>query len=260
MGILNITPDSFYDRGRYSARDSALARALELAEQGADLIDVGGEKAGPGVPVSVEEEKHRVVDIIDRIAKELRLPVSVDSFKPEVARAAMEAGASIINSIGGFEDPEMRRVARETDAAIVIMHIQGQPRVDHPTPRYGDVVAEVRDFLMERAGLCAADGIGPDRIIIDPGPGFGKSPKHDIALMGNLDMLTALPYPVLLAASRKEFIGDILDLDVDSRLEGSLAVVAWGVMCGVKMVRVHDVRAAKRVCKMMEAVLGRSDE
>lgn len=255
MGIFNTTPDSFYDGGRYRDHDAAVARAVEMAEEGAEIIDVGGEKAGPGDHVSVEEEIRRVVPVIEAIKRELALPISVDTFKAEVAQAAVAAGADIINSIGGFEEPAMRRVAAASDAGAVIMHIQGKPRVAHPSPVYGDVVREVRDFLRERTWECIEDGIAADRIIIDPGPGFGKSTDHDLAILRGLEELTALPYPVLLAVSRKPFIGAVLGLDVGDRLEGSLAAATWGVLQGVRIIRVHDVRATVRVCRMTEAVL-----
>lgn len=255
MGILNTTPDSFYDRGRYQHQAAAVARALQMANEGAEIIDVGGEKAGPGHPVSAEEEIRRVVPVIEAIRRELTLPISVDTVKPEVAGAAMTAGADIVNSIGGFGEPAMQRVAAETGATIVIMHIQGQPRVPCPHPVYGNVVGEVRDFLVARAEECEAAGIPAGRIIVDPGPGFGKSANHDLAIMRRLDELTALPYPVLLAASRKPFIGALLDLPVEDRLEGSLALATWGVMQGVRIIRAHDVRATARVCRMTETVL-----
>jgi dihydropteroate synthase len=255
MGILNRTPDSFYDRGRYQALELALQRAREMIEEGADIIDIGGEKAGPGAPVPVDEEIARVVPTIARIREESTIPISVDTFKPEVARAAVDAGADIVNSIGGFADPRMRAVAAETGAAAVVMHIQGEPRVRNPDPQYGDVVQEVRDFLADRARACIDDGIRADQIIIDPGPGFGKTSGHDLALLRNLSQLTSLPYPLLLAVSRKPFIGSVLDVDTDERLEGSLAVATWGVMHGAAIIRTHDVRATKRVCTMTEAVL-----
>lgn len=255
MGILNVTPDSFYDRGRYRAREAALARARTMADEGADLIDIGGEKAGPGTPVTVEEEIDRVCPIIEAVIRDTGLPVSVDTFKPAVARAAVEAGAEIVNSIGGFESAAMRRVCAAAGAAAVIMHIQGRPRVAHPHPRYDDVVREVRDWLIERATLCERDGIAADRICIDPGPGFGKAAEHDLALTGRIGALTALPYPVLLAVSRKSFLGAVLGLPVEDRLEGSLATAVWGVLHGVAVVRAHDVRATRRAVRMVEAVL-----
>lgn len=255
MGILNRTPDSFYDRGRYLGLDRAMERARHMIDEGADIIDVGGEKAGPGDPVSVDEEIARVVPAIERIRRESDIPISVDTFKPEVARAAVRAGADMVNSIGGFGDPEMRRVAAESGAAAVIMHIQGEPRVRNPNPQYGDVVEDVREFLLRRAEECVEDGIKADRIVVDPGPGFGKTAEHDLALLRGLARLTELPYPLLLAVSRKPFIGSVLGVDTEERLEGSLAVAAWGVMQGVSVIRTHDVRATKRVCVMTEAVL-----
>ena len=255
MGILNPTPDSFYDRGRYRRFDRAVGRALEMVAEGADLIDIGGEKAGPDGAVPSDEEMRRVVPVVEAIRREVAVPISVDTMKPEVARAAMGAGADIINSIGGFSDDALRRVAVETRAAVIVMHIKGQPRVANPNPRYTDVVAEVRGFLLERVQACLEEGIPPDRILIDPGPGFGKTTDHDLALLRGLGSFTSLPYPVVLAASRKRFIGEVLGEEAEERLEGSLAVAAWGVLQGVKIVRVHDVRPSKRVCLMTEAVL-----
>lgn len=255
MGILNATPDSFYDRGRHFGLDRAIARATTMAEEGAEIIDVGGEKAGPGKPVSPDEEKRRVVPIIDAVRRELGLPISVDTFKPEVARAAVEAGAGIINSIGGFRVEAMRRTAVDTGAAIVVMHIQGEPRVANPNPQYDDVVGQVAAELAATAQECTTSGIQQERIIIDPGPGFGKTASHDIQLMRHLDRLTALPFPLLLAVSRKGFIGEILNAPVEDRLEGSLALAAWGVLKGVRIIRCHDVKETVRVTRMTEAVL-----
>ena len=255
MGILNTTPDSFYDGGRYGTVDAAVTRAMQMAGAGADIVDVGGERAGPGEPVSVEEELRRVVPVIEAMRRRLSIPISVDTFKPQVARAAIQAGADIVNSIGGLGDPAMRRVAAEEGAAVVVMHIQGQPRVANPNPWYEDVVTEVERFLVERTEACIADGIPADRIVVDPGPGFGKTTEHDLSIIRALPRFVAGRYPVLLAASRKKFIGEILGLPPEDRLEGSLAVVAWGALSGVRIVRVHDVRASSSVCRMIEAVL-----
>lgn len=254
MGILNVTPDSFYDGARHAEREAAIERARQMIEEGADIIDIGGEKAGPGIPVPLEEELRRVAPVIEALRRVTAIPISVDTFKPEVARAAVEAGAGIINSIGGFGDATMRRVALETGAAIVIMHIQGQPRVAHPYPQYADVVQEVRQSLMDRAQTCLADGISRDSIIIDPGPDFGKTTEHDLSIVKRLSELVSTGYPVLLAVSRKKFIGDVLGKDASDRLAGSLAVAAWGVMQGVTLIRTHDVKATKRVITMTEAV------
>jgi dihydropteroate synthase len=255
MGILNTTPDSFYDRGRYREVHRAVDRALEMIDEGADLIDIGGEKAGPGEPVSLEEELSRVVPVVEALRRETAVPISVDTRHPQVALAVMSVGADMINSISGFDDPAMRRVAQQTKAAIVVMHIQGQPRVANPCPRYRDVVGEVRQFLLDRTMACLEDGILPERILVDPGPGLGKTTQHDIAVLRDLTSFTSLPYPVVLATSRKNFIGEILGTDPEDRLEGSLAIVAWGVMQGVRVVRVHDVRASRQVCEITEAVL-----
>jgi dihydropteroate synthase len=255
MGILNPTPDSFYDRGRYQTLDASINRAVEMAEQGAGMIDVGGEKAAPGAALSTEEEKRRVIPVIKAIRRQLDVAISVDTLKPDVAEAALDAGADIINSIGGFEDARMREVAARTEAAIVIMHIQGCPRIAHPNPVYGDAVEDVAAWLADRAALCLQSGIQRDRIVLDPGPGFGKRTEHDLAVIRGIERFTAMPFPILLAASRKKFIGDILSSSVENRLEGSLAVAAWGVLKGVLMVRAHDVRETVRAVRMTEAVM-----
>lgn len=255
MGILNITPDSFFDGGRYTRVERARSRAHQMVAEGVDIIDVGGEKAGPGTAVSVDEEIARVVPIIEILSSECGVPVSVDTFKPEVARAAVEAGASIINGISGFRDPQMIDVAAGCRATVVLMHIQGMPRIANPHPLYSDVATEIRTFLLDRAAACEAAGIEPNRIVIDPGPGFGKTSQHDLEALHALPSLTSLPYPVLLAVSRKKFIGDVLGGGPEDRLEGSLAVTAWGVAAGVKIVRTHDVAATLRVCRMVEALM-----
>jgi dihydropteroate synthase len=255
VGILNTTPDSFYDGGRYAEIDRAVARADQMVREEVDCIDVGGEKAGPGEAVAVEEELRRVVPVVDALRRHVSVPLSVDTFKPRVAQAAVEAGADIINSIGGFRDPEMRRVAARTRAAVVIMHIKGEPRVANTYPEYANVVAEVVTFLEACAAKCMADGIAADSIVVDPGPDFGKTTAHSIEIVRRLDDVAALGFPVLLAVSRKRFIGDVLGVGAEERLAGSLAVTAWGVMHGVKLVRTHDVRATRRVVAMTEAVL-----
>ncbi|HZU11374.1 MAG TPA: dihydropteroate synthase [Chloroflexota bacterium] len=254
MGILNRTTDSFYDQGAYRRLDAAMDRVRRMIADGADIVDIGAERAGPGRAVPEQEEIALVVETVERIRSESDVPLSVDTIKPEVARAAMTAGADIINSIGGME-AGMRKVAAQTGAAVVVMHIQGTPRVANPTPVYRDVVGEVRSFLERRARECIAESIAPDGIIIDPGPGFGKTAEHDRAIIRHLADFTALPYPVLLAASRKGFIGDVLGNSPSDRLPGSLAVAAWGVMQGVRIIRTHDVTATLQACRMTEAVM-----
>jgi dihydropteroate synthase len=255
MGILNTTPDSFYDGGWYLDPGAAVDRAEEMVFAGADIVDIGGEKAGPGDPVSIKEELRRVVPVVAAVRRAVSVPVSVDTIKPEVARAAIDAGAGIINSIDGFRDPEMRRVAAQTGVAIVVMHIKGRPRVANPRPRYQDVVREVAEFIQARIADCLTDNIDPRSIVIDPGPDFGKTTEQTIEILRHLDRLTAMHFPVLLSISRKRFIGEVLNATPDARLVGSLAVTAWGVLQGVKIVRTHDIRATKRVVVMTEAVL-----
>jgi dihydropteroate synthase len=228
VGVLNATPDSFYDRGRYYDRDRAMARADELVAEGADLVEVGGETARPGPAVDVAEEQRRVVPLIGALAARLPVPLTVDTYKPEVARAAVDAGAVLINDISGLADPAMAKVAAATGAALVVMHIQGRPKVRQVAPRYEAVVDEVYAFLEERTARAQALGVPADRLVVDPGFSFGKTPYHDVEILRRLREFSRLGYPIYLATSRKNYIRDILGLPVDDLLEGTLAAVAYG--------------------------------
>ena len=254
VGVLNATPDSFYDRGRYYERDRALARADELVAEGADLVEVGGETARPGPAVGAAEERRRVVPLIAALTGRLPAPVTVDTYKPEVARAAVEAGAVLINDISGLADPRIAEVAAATGAALVVMHIQGRPKVRQTAPRYGSVVEDVYAFLAERTAQARALGVPADRLVVDPGFSFGKTPYHDLEVLRHLRAFSRLGYPIYLATSRKNYIRDILALPAGELLEGTLAAVAYGVAQGVHLVRTHDVRSVARVIRMTLAI------
>jgi dihydropteroate synthase len=255
VGVLNATPDSFYDGGRYFARDRALARADELVAEGADVVEVGGETARPdSAPVDVAEERRRVVPLIGMLAARLPVPVAVDTHKADVARAAVEAGAVLINDISGLADPRIAETAAATGAALVVMHIQGRPKVRQIDPRYSSVVDEVYAFLDERTGQARALGVPADRLVVDPGLSFGKAPRHDLDVLRGLGTFGRLGYPIYLATSRKNYIRDILALPVEELLEGTMAAVAYGVLLGVHLVRAHDVRAVARVVRMTLAI------
>jgi dihydropteroate synthase len=259
MGILNLTPDSFSDGGRFTAPARSIARAREMVEEGAAIIDVGGESTRPGAPdVSVEEELARVVPVIEAIATRLDVPVSVDTSKPEVMRAAVAAGAGLINDVRALQEPGALEAAAELGVPVCLMHMQGRPRTMQDAPRYGDVVAEVRDFLLERATGCEAVGIPRERILLDPGFGFGKTLEHNLRLLASVDRLVATGYPVLVGMSRKSMIGQILEgAPVEERLHGSVAAALIAAMKGARILRVHDVKPtvdALRVFAAMQQV------
>jgi dihydropteroate synthase len=255
MGVLNVTPDSFSDGGQFFDPEAAVARGLEMASQGADVIDVGGESTRPGAePVSSDEEQRRVVPVIKRLSAELDQPVSVDTRKPDVAEAALDAGATIVNDISAARDPRMLEVARDSGAGLVLMHMRGEPATMQEFTDYADVVAEVHDQLAVRLEAARVAGIDPDGLVIDPGIGFAKTPEQNLILLRDIQNLFHLGRPVLVGPSRKSFIGKVLDLEVDERLEGTAAAVAWLVAQGVHIIRVHDVKEMARVIRLVEAI------
>jgi dihydropteroate synthase len=255
MGILNVTPDSFSDGGRYLDHGAAVARGIEMVEEGADLIDVGGESTRPGSdPVSSDEERDRVVPVIEALAGKVPVPISVDTRKPTVAKAGLEAGALIANDISGARDPEMFAVAREAGAGMVLMHMKGEPKTMQVAPHYDDVVAEVHEYLRERIEAAEFAGMAPERLCVDPGIGFGKDLQQNLALMHHVETLVDLGRPVLVGPSRKRFIGALLDLPEDERVEGTAGAVAWLVGRGAHIVRVHDVREMVRVIRVVDAI------
>ncbi|HRK22188.1 MAG TPA: dihydropteroate synthase [Fimbriimonadaceae bacterium] len=259
MGILNVTPDSFSDGGRYFNVDAAVAHGVEMWEQGADLIDVGGESTRPGAEaVSASEELKRVVPVIRALRRE-GIPVSIDSYKPEVAREAVAAGASVVNDVTGLRDPEMIDVLRDNDASVCIMHMQGNPQTMQERPRYRNVVVDVREYLVHAAMLAEDKGVARDRVWIDPGIGFGKTLSHNLTLLAHLDEFVRTGYPVLVGVSRKSFIGKVLGTEsepvpVEHRREGTLAVESYAITQGVRIVRSHDVAASVRAADMLAAI------
>jgi dihydropteroate synthase len=255
MGILNRTPDSFFDKGATFALDRLLARADGLVADGADILDVGGVKAGPGPEVTEAEELDRVVPAVAAIRARLDVPVSVDTWRASVARAAYAEGAVMGNDISGFADDDYLPAAAEAGAAVVATHIRIGPRVPDPDPHYDDVVEAVATFLEDRAGRARAAGIPADRIVVDAGLDLGKTAEQSLALLRASGELAGLGYPVLLSASNKPFLGAVLDLPIDRRAEASLGAAAVGVSLGCRIVRAHDVVGTRRVCDALAAVL-----
>jgi dihydropteroate synthase len=258
MGVLNVTPDSFSDGGRFLEHEDAVTEGLRMAEEGADIIDVGGESTRPGSDeVPVEEEIERTTPVVKRLAAELDMPISIDTRKAEVARAALDAGAVVVNDVSAGRHPEMFDVVRGSDAGLVLMHMLGDPKTMQEDPRYDDVVREVREYLAERLDAAVAAGIDRERLCLDPGLGFGKTYEHNLELMRYMDELLDLRVPVLVGPSRKSFIGRALgDAPMEERLEGTLGAVAWLAGRGAHVVRVHDVRETMRVLKVVDAIRG----
>ena len=254
MGILNRTPDSFFDAGETFALDALLSRAEQLVAEGADVLDVGGVKAGPGPEVTEAEELDRVVPALEAIHSRFETPLSVDTWRAAVLRAACAAGAVVGNDISGFADPDYLPTAAELGASVVATHIRLAPRQPDPEPRYDDLVGGVRTFLLARAGAAEAAGLAPEQIALDLGLDLGKTPAQSAVLLRESETFASLGYTLLLSASSKRFLGELLDLAIDDRRDASLAAVAFGVMHGCRIVRVHDVAGSVRVCRMIEAV------
>ncbi len=255
MGVLNRTPDSFFDRGAHFAMDTLCRRAEQVVDEGADILDVGGAKAGPGPAVALEEELDRVVPAVEAVCERFDVPVSVDSWRSEVADAAYRAGAVMGNDISGFADPDYLTVSAAAGASVVATHIRLGPRVPDPEPQNDDVVATVRSFLAERARRAEAAGIPADRVVVDAGLDLGKTAEQSLALLQASDRLAALGYPLLLSASNKTFLGTVLGLDIGERGHASLAAAAIGIIGGCRIVRAHDVRGTRRVAQVLAAVL-----
>jgi dihydropteroate synthase len=256
MGIVNVTPDSFSDGGSYASVDDAVKHAIQMAADGAELLDVGGESTRPGSEVvTSDEEMHRVVPVIRRIVDELPdVPVSVDTRKAAVARAAVEAGASIVNDVSAGADPAMFGVVADADVGMILMHMKGEPKTMQDDPSYYDVVAEVRGFLGDRVEAAVAGGVDLERLCVDPGIGFGKTLEHNLAILHDIRAFHHLRVPVLVGPSRKRFIGTLTDTEVDDRIEGTAGVVAWCAAEGVDIVRVHDVKEMTRVVRVVDAI------
>jgi dihydropteroate synthase len=256
MGVLNITPDSFSDGGKFFDVDKAVAHGIERAAEGADIIDIGGESTRPGAqPVTAVEETRRVAPVIRGLRKRLSILISIDTSKAEVAARALEEGADIVNDISAMrQDAEMASVVAAEKVPLILMHMQGTPRTMQVNPSYIDVVGEVAEFLRARAQVAIAAGIDPAAIVVDPGIGFGKGFEHNLALLRNIPVLAALGFPVIVGVSRKAFIGKILDAGPEDRLEGSLAAAAVAVLGGARIIRVHDVRPTARFIRVLETI------
>jgi dihydropteroate synthase len=257
FGIVNVTPDSFSDGGKFLSPDSAIARALELVTHGADVLDIGGESTRPGAePVTAEEELRRILPVIKGVRRQTATPISVDTYKAKVANVAIEAGASIVNDISSFRlDDSMPEVVRRSRVGLVLMHMLGTPRTMQANPHYGDVVGEVRSFLEERVRCAISSGIEPERIMIDPGIGFGKTVEHNLQLLRGLSELRSLGRPLLVGASRKSFIAKTVGDDLDSRDWGTAATVAYCIAQGANAIRVHNVQLCQHVARMTDAIL-----
>jgi dihydropteroate synthase len=259
MGVVNVTPDSFSDGGKFLDADSAVEHAVDLVAEGADLLDIGGESTRPNAePTSEAEELRRVQPVIERLAGQVRVPLSIDTQKPAVALAALKAGASIVNDIAANRtDDAMWRVVAEQGAGYVAMHMQGTPQTMQERPVYADVVAEVEEFFADRLARLAAAGVSADQVVLDPGIGFGKTLEHNLALLARLRSFTRFKRPLLLGVSRKSFIGKLLGADVSDRLPASLACACRAVESGAGLIRTHDVAATVQALRMTEALLAR---
>ena len=261
MGIVNVTPDSFSDGGKYLEGRAAVEHALELAEEGAEILDIGGESTRPGAtPVSEFEELRRVIPVIENLAAKIRIPLSIDTTKPAVARAALEAGASIVNNVAAYrQTPGMAELSAEFRAGYICMHAQGSPAVMQENPAYQDVVGEVSRFFSGQLELLQALGVAPEQIVLDPGIGFGKTFEHNLELMANLPRFAGLGRPLLLGVSRKSLMAKISGPNPNERLPASLACATLAIQAGVNVIRVHDVAATVQAVRMTEAVLSRKE-
>ncbi|MCP4578545.1 MAG: dihydropteroate synthase [Deltaproteobacteria bacterium] len=258
MGILNVTPDSFSDGGRYLGKDKAVEHALEMAREGADIIDVGGESTRPySQKISANEELDRVIPVIEALSKELTIPISIDTYKGAVAKESLKAGASIINDISALRfDPHMASIAAQAEVPLILMHMKGTPQNMQEDPVYGDVISEILSFLKEALARTHNAGIREDLVIVDPGIGFGKTFDNNLEIIRDLSRFASLKRPVLLGTSNKAFIGHILDKEARQRDTGTMATIAAGVMNGAHMVRVHNVRKAVETVRVIDAVKG----
>jgi len=257
MGILNVTPDSFSDGGRFFDPASAIHRGIQMVEDGADIIDIGGESTRPGAkPISIEEELRRTIPVIEALAKKISIPISIDTCKAEVAKSALDAGAEIVNDISGLRyDPRMPKVVADSKAPVVIMHIKGAPKDMQKAPVYEALIPEIMDYLREGIRIAMEAGIPEDRIIVDPGIGFGKRFEHNLEIIHNLCEFAFLEKPLLVGASRKAFIGKVLgDVPPDGRVEGTAAAVAISIFNGAHIVRVHDVKEMAKVAQVADAI------
>lgn len=259
MGVLNVTPDSFSDGGRFSETEAAVVRARQLIEQGCDILDIGGESTRPGAAIVDEaEELRRVIPVIEQLSKSISVPISIDTSKPAVARVAIAAGASIVNDIAAARaDREMRRLVAESGVGYICMHMQGTPQTMQAAPHYDSIVDEVEAFFVSQIASLESSGIHIEQIVLDVGIGFGKTLTHNLDLLAALRRFTVLGRPVLLGASRKSFIAQIAGAPTDSRLAGGLASASWAVSQKVNIIRTHDVTETVQALRIIEAITGR---
>lgn len=256
MGIVNVTPDSFSDGGKYSSVDLAIEHALQLIAEGADILDIGGESTRPGAtPVGLDEELKRVILVIEALSKVTTVPLSIDTYKPGVMRAAIQAGVDIVNDICALREEGALEIVANSNAGVCLMHMQGTPQTMQVNPQYYDVVTEVKQFLADRVDACLKHGIASERITLDPGFGFGKTTAHNVALIQHLDSFAELGFPLLVGLSRKSVLGRIAGGDEQQRLHAGLAASVISVMKGAKIVRVHDVKATVDALKVVAAVM-----
>ncbi|MEN2994103.1 MAG: dihydropteroate synthase [Thermodesulfovibrio sp.] len=257
MGIVNVTPDSFFDGGRYFSYQKAVDHALRLVDEGADILDIGGESTRPGAePVSIDEELRRVIPVIEAVSKRVSIPISIDTYKARVAEEAIKAGATIINDISGLRfDPEMPYIASKYKVPVVVMHIKGTPKDMQKNPYYEALIPEIIEYLRNSIIIAKQAGVDENMIIIDPGIGFGKLPEHNLIIIKNLKEFSSLGKPLLIGVSRKSFIGKVLnEPSPDNRLEGTASAVAISVINGANIVRVHDVGFMVKVVRMADAI------
>jgi dihydropteroate synthase len=262
MGIVNVTPDSFSDGGKFTATNLAIEHALKLAEEGADILDIGGESTRPNAtPVSLQEELDRVIPVIEALVKQLKqdkqvnIPISIDTYKPQVMQAAIAAGASMVNDVRALQEDGALEIVAKTNVGICLMHMQGTPRTMQQNPHYADVVNDVKAFLAARLQASVHAGVATSRILLDPGFGFGKTREHNILLLQNLQSFATLGQPLLVGLSRKSVLGQVTGNDINARLYASIAASVLSAMKGAKMLRVHDVRATVEALKFVQAVI-----
>ncbi len=254
MGVLNVTPDSFFDGGRYFEPSVAIAHGVSMAGQGADILDIGGESARPGAqPVSLQEELDRVLPVVETLRHQVEIPISIDTSKPEVMRAAVAAGAAMINDVNALRSPGALTAAAEMGVPVCLMHMQGRPRNMQYEPSYNNVVEEVSEFLQARVDAALEAGLRPDQLVLDPGFGFGKTLRHNLELLNSLDKLVGLGYPVLAGLSRKSMLGRILKSEDEDRLAGSLTLAILACQQGAHIIRVHDVEPTRQALQVLEA-------
>ena len=255
MGIVNVTPDSFSDGGKFAQTELAVEHALKLIDEGADILDVGGESTRPNAePVGLQEELDRVLPVIEALASQVTIPLSIDTYKPAVMQAAIDAGVSIVNDIKAVQEPGALEVVAESTVGVCLMHMQGTPQTMQLNPFYNDVVEEVKNFLIDRASFCERVGIDKTRIVLDPGFGFGKTRGHNISLIQALTSFKDLGFPLLVGLSRKSVLGQMTGHDVDARVYASVAAAVISAMKGARILRVHDVKATVEALRVVAAI------